>query len=146
MHLRLEDFIEISLVIDPNYIKNVIDKIIKEYNNETICFVVNKPKTELEFKYINFFTKKYNNIVIESNDVVTDYTIMRESRVLVCSCSTLSWAAAILSNSIEKVYMPDYKKIEGSHQTCKQPTLNTELYEINTCTVVELNEILRFIE
>lgn len=142
VHLRLEDFIEISLVIDPNSVKDVIDKINKEYNNETICFVLNKPKTELENKYINFFTQKYNNIVLESNDVITDYTIMREASVLVCSCSTLSWAAVILSNSIQKVYMPDYKNVHGSHQTCKQPFLNTELYEMKTCNIDELNKIL----
>ncbi len=141
VHLRLEDFVTISQVIDPNYITIVIDKINREYNNETICFVVNKPQTDIEVKYIRFFTEKYSNIVVESNDVITDYTIMREAKVLVCSCSTLSWAAAILSNSIEKVYMPDYKNINGSHQTCKQPILNTELYEIKTCSVEELNKI-----
>ena len=141
VHLRLEDFIEISLVINPNSIKNIIDKINKEYNNETICFVLNKPKTELEVKYIRFFTEQYNNIVVESNDVITDYTIMREADVLVCSCSTLSWAAAILSNSIKKVYMPDYKNVHGPHQTCKQPILNTELYEMKTCNITELNKI-----
>lgn len=141
VHLRLEDFINISQVIDPNYIAIVIDKINKEYNNETICFVVNKPKSDIEYKYISFFTKKYSNIVVESNEVITDYTIMREAKVLVCSCSTLSWAAAILSNSIQKVYMPDYKNVNGPHQTCKQPIFNTELYEIKTCTVDELNKI-----
>ena len=141
LHLRLEDFIEISLVIDPNSIKNVIDKINKEYNNETICFVLNKSKTELELKYIKFFTEKYDNIVIESNDVITDYTIMKEASVLVCSCSTLSWAAAILSYSVQKVYMPDYKNVRGSHQTCKRPSLNTELYEMKTCNIDELNNI-----
>lgn len=142
IHLRLEDFIEISQVIDPNSIKNVIDKINNEYNYQTICIVVNKPTKELENKYINFFTKQYSNIVVESNDVITDYTIMRESTVLVCSSSTLSWIAAILSNSLHKVYMPNYKNVNGSHQTCKHPHLNTELYEINTCNINELNRIL----
>jgi hypothetical protein len=143
IHLRLEDFIEISQVIDPNSIKNVIDKINKEYNYQTICIVVNKPTKELEIKYINFFTEKYTNIIIESNDVITDYTIMRESSVLVCSCSTLSWSAAILSNSLQKVYMPNYKNVHGSHQTCKYPHNNTELYEINTCNINDLKTILK---
>ena len=66
---------------------------------------------------------------------------MREASVLVCSCSTLSWTAAILSNSLEKVYMPNYKNVHGSHQTCKQPILNTELYEIKTCNITELNNV-----
>jgi hypothetical protein len=146
VHLRLEDFIDISLVIDPTCILPVIDKINKEYNNEIICIVLNKPTTELEFKYINFFTEKYPNIVVESNDVITDYTIMKESTILVCSCSTLSWAAAILSNSIQKVYMPDYKNVHGPHQTCKRPILNTELYEINICSSDELRNILGIVK
>lgn len=142
VHLRLEDFITCSLVIDPNSIKKVIDKINKEYNYQTICFVVNKPTTDIEKKYINFFTEQYNNIIVESNDVITDYTIMRESSILVCSCSTLSWVAAMLSNSLLKVYMPDYKFVHGPHQTCKQPHINTELYEMNTCNIQELKSIL----
>jgi hypothetical protein len=48
----------------------------------------------------------------------------------VLSCSTLSWIVVILSNSIEKAYMSNYKNVQGSHQTCKQPILNTELYKI----------------
>jgi hypothetical protein len=142
IHLRLEDFIEISQVIHPNSIKNIIDKINKEYNYQPICIVVNKPTRELEIKYVSFFTKKYKNIIVESNDVITDYTIMRESSVLVCSCSTLSWSAAILSNSLQKVYMPNYKNVHGSHQTCKYIHNNTELYEINTCNINELKRIL----
>ena len=142
VHLRLEDFIDIGHVINPSSIKNVIDKINKEYNNEPICFVLNKPKTELEQKYIHFFTSNYHNIIIESNDVLTDYTIMKEATILVCSCSTLSWAAAILSNTLQKVYMPNYKNVNGSHQTCKQPISNTELYEIDMCSKNELLKIL----
>ncbi len=142
VHLRLEDFITCSLVMDPNSIKKVIDKINKEYNYQTICFVVNKPTTDIEKKYINFFTEQYNNIIVESNDVITDYTIMRESSILVCSCSTLSWVAAMLSNSLLKVYMPDYKFVHGPHQTFKQPHINTELYEMNTCNIQELKSIL----
>jgi hypothetical protein len=141
VHLRLEDFLEIAQVIHPNSIKRVIDKLNKEYNNETICFVLNNPKTDIEIRYLQFFTQQYNNIVIETNDVITDFRIMKESTILVCSCSTLSWAAAILSNSLEKVYMPDYTFIHGPHQTCKKPFENTELYSIETCNIIELNKI-----
>jgi len=143
VHLRLEDFILISQVINPNCIKNIIDELILDYPNEKICFVLNKPKTELEIKYIQFFTNKYSNIVIESNDVVTDYTIMKNAKVLVCSCSTLSWAASLLSNTLEKVYIPNYNQVNGSHQTFKKPIENTILYEIQTCNINELDIILK---
>jgi len=142
IHLRLEDFIEISQAINPNSIKNVIDKIINEFRDEPICFVLNKPQTDLEIRYINFLKNIYSNIIFESNDVITDFIIMRQSNILVCSCSTLSWTAVILSKTIEKVYMPDYKNINGFHQTCKYPHPNTELYSCETCSQEELCNIL----
>lgn len=142
VHLRLEDFIDISFVIDPISIKNMIEQLIIEYPDEQICFVLNKPKTDLEIKYINFFKNNFSNILFESNDVLTDFTIMRNSEVLVCSCSTLSWAAVILSNSINCVYMPDYKNLNGPHQTFKYPIKNTKLYAIKTCSANELAELL----
>jgi hypothetical protein len=108
VHLRLEDFIEISHVINPSSIKKIIDEIVLEYPNETICFVLNTPKTEIENKYINYLTNNLNNYKIETNDVITDFTIMRNAKVLVCSCSTLSWTASFLSSTLEKVYIPNY--------------------------------------
>ena len=48
VHLRLEDFIEISHVINPISIKKIIDNLVSEYPNETICFVLNSPKIEIE--------------------------------------------------------------------------------------------------
>ena len=142
VHIRLEDFIEISQVINPICIKNVIDKVIQECPDEKICVVVNKPKTDIEIRYIKFLTTAFSNLIIESNDVITDFTIMRTSTILVCSCSTLSWAAALLSNSIEKIYMPDYMQINGLHQTCKRPVQNTELYDVSLCSSGELLDIL----
>jgi hypothetical protein len=104
---------------------------------------LNKPTTELEIKYVQFFTSKYSNIVIESNDVITDYTIMKNAKILVCSCSTLSWAASLLSTTLEKVYVPNYSQVNGSHQTFKKPIENTVLYDIQTCNISDLNNILQ---
>jgi hypothetical protein len=143
VHLRLEDFIEISQVINPNSIKIVIEELISNYPDEQICFVLNKPTSELEIKYVQFFTSKYSNIVIESNDVITDYTIMKNAKILVCSCSTLSWAASLLSTTLEKVYVPNYSQVNGSHQTFKKPIENTVLYDIQTCNISDLNNILQ---
>ena len=41
LHLRLEDFIKISHVIDPNSIKNLLFEIRNEYPDEEICLVLN---------------------------------------------------------------------------------------------------------
>jgi hypothetical protein len=72
----------------PESIKNVLDKI----NEKSVCLVVNKPTMEIENKYIDYF-KKFYNITIESNSGIEDYHIMKNAKILVCSCSTLSWIA-----------------------------------------------------
>lgn len=61
VHLRLEDFITISQVIDPNCIQVVIDEIASLYSNEQICIVVNKSTTDVESKYIDFLKKKFKH-------------------------------------------------------------------------------------
>lgn len=142
VHLRLEDFIEISLVINPNSLKNILYEIRNEYPDEEICFVLNNPKTDLEKKYIDYLIKDLNNIKIESNDVITDFTIMRNSKLLVCSCSTLSWAAAFLSETLEKVYMPNYSNPDRIHETFKQPIKNTVLYDFEKCSKEKLFQII----
>jgi hypothetical protein len=142
IHLRLEDFIEISHAINPDVIKIILDEIILNYPNETICFVLNSPKSDIEKKYINYLTKNLKNYKIESNDVITDFAIMRNSRILVCSCSTLSWCASFLSNTLEKVYFPNYNNPDRIHETFKQPISNTILYEFDKCSKEELLDIL----
>ena len=143
VHLRLEDFIEISHVINPISIKKIIDSLVSEYPNETICFVLNTPKTEIERKYINYLTENLSNYKIESNDVITDFTIMRNAKILICSCSTLSWAASFLSNVLEKLYMPNYNNSDRIHETFKYPISNTVLYDFEKCSNENLLEIFK---
>ncbi len=145
VHLRLEDFIHISQVIDPNSIKVVLDKIVSQYPSESICFVLNNPTSEIEYGYLRFFTEKYANTVIETNDVLTDFTIMKNAEILVCSCSTLSWAAALLSTVLEKAYVPNYPSVHGSHQSFKRPIENTELYDMKICNIEDLKQIIKCI-
>jgi hypothetical protein len=136
LHLRLEDFINYDLVMNPIFLTKILDN----YKNEKICIVINKIKNKLEAKYVNFFQRKYD-IVIESNDVITDYHIMKNSKILICSFSTLSWIASFFSETIETVYFPDYKQ-QRLHETFKKPIENTILYQCERCNKYELNNIL----
>lgn len=136
VHLRLEDFIINNDVIHPKSIKELLDKI----NEKNICFVLNKTKNILEEQYINYF-KKFYNIIVESNSVIEDYHIMKNAKILICSCSTLSWAAAFLSDTIKLVYFPDYK-INRTHETFKKPINNTILYPFTKCSQSELELFL----
>jgi hypothetical protein len=135
-HLRLEDFITYGFVMNPNSLIKLLDN----HKNEKICFVVNKIQTKLEEKYIEFFTKKYN-IVVESNDIIQDYHIMKNAKILGCSCSTISWIASFFSETVELVYFPNYNN-NRLHETFKKPIDNTVLYEFSNCSIEELNKIL----
>jgi len=141
VHLRLEDFITLDLSMNPESLTKILDV----YKDKQICFVVNKITTKLEEKYIDFFMKRYN-IVLESNDVITDYHIMKNAKILCCSCSTLSWAAAFFSETVELVYFPNYEYTDGNdgryHERFKKPIENTVLYDFDKCSQETLETIL----
>jgi hypothetical protein len=140
VHLRLDDFTKINMLIQPNCIKNVLDNLIIKYNPENFVFVLDKPKTEFEKRYINYFTTRYN-IIIESNDVLTDYHILKNAKILVSSTSTLCWIAALLSETIEELYFPNYKHLKPHinyfHETIDKPIENTIKYNIEYCSEIE---------
>lgn len=129
LHLRLEDFVTYNLYIKKERIVELLKKI--ELCN-TITIVCNKPETEFEINYITYicdFLKSQNvNIIIENNDVLTDYYIMKEAKILICSKSTLSWCAAFFSDNIQICYFPEYNIDQPHTMTCKNPINNTILY------------------
>jgi len=136
VHLRLEDFIDHNLAIHPECVKRVLDTI----GTKSYCIVMNCPKSEIEFRYLEYL-KQYFDITLESNDIITDYHIMKNAKTLVCSCSTISWAAAFFSETVQQVYMPNYY-MNRAHETFRKPIENTILYYYRQCTKVELEAFL----
>ena len=67
---------------------------------------------------------------------------MKNAKTLICSCSTISWLAAFLSETVETVYFPNNNNNQ-SHETFKQPIDNTILYEIKKCSLQELENFLK---
>jgi len=136
IHIRLEDFIENREFISCDNMLKLLNKITPLFftNNKT-AIVVNKPKSSFELNYIENIKAWFNDnnisINIESNNILTDFHIMKEANKLICSNSTISWCAALLSDNIEICYMPDYKiRTDRCHQTFKYPIKNTILYSI----------------
>ena len=127
LHIRLEDFVTYNLYLK---VERIIDLLKKNILSDSLCIVCKKPVTEFEYSYINYikdYLESINiKIFIEHNNVLTDYYIMKEAELLICSKSTLSWCAAFFSDKIQKCYLPDY--IETANSTCKYPINNTELY------------------
>jgi hypothetical protein len=125
VHLRLEDFVFVNQLLHPQCIAAVLEN----FADQSICFVMNAPTTPFEHRYINYFKTRYN-IICESNDPITDYHIIKNAKTLVCSRSTMCWAAAFFSDTLETVYFPNYTNPNHPHETFKRPIQNTILYDI----------------
>ena len=129
LHIRLEDFVTHNLFLKVERILNLLDKNIIS-QSDSLCIVCKKPITDFENNYIKQITDYLSNKKIvnflEHNDTITDFYIIKEAELLICSKSTLSWCAAFFSDKIKKCYLPDYN--ETANSTCKYPIDNTELY------------------
>jgi len=148
IHVRLEDFMTTNNMIHPDTLINIIKDIYKsQYGEQSsgipiVAIVCNKITTEHEKKYIQYIYDNHKTpmqFLFESNDVIIDFHIMKNARILVCSLSTLSWCAALLSEKIKTVYVPKNKS--GSHQTFLRPIENTILYDNNFCDINDLNAL-----
>lgn len=134
-HIRLGDKVNLNITISLEKILNLIQNMqYSECNN--IAIVCDKCTTQYEEMFIKTIMEKLNTkfnstIILESNDVLTDFYIMSSCKILICSVSTLSWCAAFFSKTIEKCYMPKHTKaITNSYCDCYYPIDNTELYDI----------------
>lgn len=135
-HIRLGDRVYINngeTTLNIDSIKKMITQN-KDIIDNNSCLLVEKPSTEYEEKFMNEIVEFIKNICnininIESNDLLTDFHIMKNAKTLVCSISTLSWCAAFLSERIEKCYMPDYPNHINTYGHCKKPIENTILYD-----------------
>lgn len=110
LHIRLEDFVHptTKLIMHPLSICNILDNI----HEECFCIVVNKLTTQIEIDYIDYFKKRYN-IIIESNDIITDFKIMNNAKKLICGLSTISWCAGFLSTTAEQIFFPKIPFLVG---------------------------------
>jgi hypothetical protein len=140
VHVRLEDFAPLCLATHPNSLCLVIEQAIVAYPEGLIALVMNTPQNEAERRYVatlqnhpTFGTR----LQLESNDPTVDFHIMKQSPILVCSLSTLSWAAAVLSDQLHTLYFP----CNGLNMNQKPPTtanrvdgLTVHLYDNRLCS------------
>ena len=134
VHLRLEDFVFVNQCIHPKCIFAVLEN----FRENQICFVVNAPKTEFEHRYMTYFKNAFS-IICESNDPITDYHIIKNAKTLVCSRSTMCWAAAFFSDTLETVYFPNYVHPNHIHETFTRPIENTIPYETTLASEHDIN-------
>jgi hypothetical protein len=136
-HIRLDDKITAGIDTKVQFILNLIDQIIFDiYKINKIAIVCQAPTTNYEKQYISQVINKLSEkikceIIVESNDIITDFNIIKNCKILISSISTICWCASFFSTTIEKCYMPILnKRISGEHCTFRTFIENTDFYKI----------------
>ena len=135
IHIRLGDFCDKDDFIHYKYLIELFNNIENELSISKNAIVIEKPNNDYDIDYLNkcleWFKMKNIRVSVESNDLSTDFNILKSAKTLVCCMSTLSWIAAYLSKNLNKCYMPDYDFTEiGRLTTFKKPIDNTIFYNI----------------
>ena len=144
IHIRLGDFNNRPDFIEFEYLKKLFNKIELSSDNK-ICIISDKLNNHTDNEYlnsiINYFNTRNIQINIEQNELLIDFNIMKQCKILICSMSTLCWTAAYFSKNIEKCYMPNYNFFELNDRNntyFKTPIYKTILYDVKT---TKLNKI-----
>ena len=146
IHIRLGDFKEIIDYIESEYYIKLFEIIFNCNNdNKSVCLLYQPTNLVEDNEYIEkclfwFKTNKPSiKINLETNSLLIDFNIMKHAKILVCSMSTLSWAAAYLSKHIELCYMPNYdfqKENKRNTTFFHKPIENTILYNVKSTSYI----------
>ena len=137
LSLRLDDFIQLpcktSDIIPPSFYINILN----DLTFKKLYIVCDKLRWNWEYNYLDFF-KKWNPILIQGN-VIHDASIMRDSKILFHSNSTLCWIMSFFSKTKIKRYIPitHFYKGQSLQKICETDTI----IEINPLTHNEVFDI-----
>jgi GR25 family glycosyltransferase involved in LPS biosynthesis len=153
IHIRLGDFNGRPDFIESEYLLRLFDNIKDIFYNKT-AIVIETPSSDADIKYLNTVLDwfKENNIpvpIVESNDMLTDYNIMKQAKTIVSSMSTLCWTAAYFSKSLEKIYMPNYNFLDIEDRKngyFKMPIQNTILYDVKSTKFTDIKVVILTLE
>jgi GR25 family glycosyltransferase involved in LPS biosynthesis len=152
IHIRIADFKDREDFIEYKYLEELFNNNFHKYIDKKIALVCSVPNDDYNNIYINncleWFNNKNFNITLESNNTIEDFLIMKNSKILICSNSTLSWSAAYLSDEIDICYMPNYSfyQIDNRITYFKYPIMNTVLYKVNEISSLKLKVIILTLE
>lgn len=153
IHIRLGDFNGRPDFIETEYMLQLFATV-KDIFYKKTAVVIETPSSDADIKYLNTILEwfKENSIpipVIESNDMLTDYNIMKQAKTVISSMSTLCWAAAYFSKSLEKIYMPNYNFFDIEDRKngyFKMPIENTVLYNVKTTKFADIKVVILTLE
>ena len=144
IHIRLGDFNGRPDFIEFEYYRNLFESLLEVFEGKKICLIYQPSSLMTDVAYINdcmeWFQSHSIPLSIESNYVLVDFNIMKQAAILICSMSTLSWAAAYLSTQIQTCYMPNYNFYSTDRETTffHKPIINTLFYPVKTTPRIKI--------
>ena len=104
IHIRLDDFNGRHDFIETDDYFQLFRTL--DFMNKRVSIVTEQPRRPNDIVYINtimkWFEERNINITLESNTLIIDFNIMKQTTELICSMSTLAWTAAYLSTHLQK--------------------------------------------
>jgi GR25 family glycosyltransferase involved in LPS biosynthesis len=144
IHIRLGDFNGRPDFIEFEHYRNLFESLLEVFEGKRICLIYQPCTNATDTAYINDCLKWFQEhaipLSIESNYLVVDFNIMKQAAILICSMSTLSWAAAYLSTHIQTCYMPNYNfyGTERENTFFHKPITHTILYPVKTTPPIKI--------
>ena len=147
LHLRLGDFVRLGWVLHPDCIRKVVEEYLLQVSRleqpkeNKITILVDYLETEIEHRYVAYIQKIFPNIIIEHQDLLTDYHRMQNAKWIICSCSTLSWAATIFAREDQHVFFPNYEH-RWNHEQFRSIHDRWTMYEMTRISEEDLHVLL----
>ena len=140
IHIRLGDFNGRPDFIETQHYIDLFNSIHFETRQiQRICIICDTITSHDDSEFmktcVRWFHDRAIDVTLERNDVIMDFNIMKHSKLLVCSMSTLSWAAAYVSTQAQECYMPDYNFYTVPQRRSfffRKPCPTTHLYPVKT--------------
>lgn len=144
VHLRMED--KVADIIEPNSALFVIHPddyapLLKTIEYDTILWVMNKPKQDIELQYLAYLQKQYGGSY-KAQSLEDDMSLMRKAPMLVCSRSSLSWVCSAFAYGPQKVWMPERYET-WIHETFTRVQPDTTYFPYRKASRKDLEEVCK---
>ena len=115
LHVRLGDFINCKMVIDPAPQIAILRKALNT-SSQRLIIVCAKPKRDVEENYLKLF-EEFHPIMHHGTEL-EDFTVLRSANRIMVTNSTFSWLAAYMGSAKERwIPEPTYNALEKIDST-----------------------------
>ncbi len=115
LHVRLGDFVNNEMVIDPAPQIAILRKALNT-SSQRLIIVCAKPKRDVEENYLKLF-EEFHPIMHHGTEL-EDFAVLRSANRIMVTNSTFSWLAAYMGSAKERwIPEPTYNTLEKIHST-----------------------------